>query len=733
MRDQNLGTKLIEIQRLNQEFASREQEMCNIHAAEISGIKANLNTAEITAAGLRQQMSEMRAAEDMAKTQVTNQLVEIQRLNQEFASREQEMRNIHAVEISGINANLNTAEVTAAGLRQQMSEMRAAEDLAKAQLTNQLVETQRLNQEFASREREMRNVHAAEIGGIKAELAIRELVIQRQAEKEKAYESQRVDYELRLCQLADERNELQQCISVLHGQLATLQYSALDNQSLADQERRRLAAELADLNGQLNEVQHRLQSAADANSQESRARAVEIMDATEQIKKLEHQLAEARAKTERVSGLLTAAQTSATEQANRHDRDLASFRKQLDAAKRQLTFRFEQLVWLAHLFDKTIHSFSIALNDVPKSQDGRLLTAQGGILRITPILEQSAPAFLAATYHAFLGRQPDSAGKEAYLTSLAEGKSKVQVLLEIAFSSEARSTRQALNTGNGQVVLADNLADILSFDAEDFLWSAYQSLLGRDPDAAGLAAYTEKLEGGAPKISIFLNIAQSEEGCMHRGLLKNSDQLIPFAASMSELMDYNGEKFVRAAYIGLLGREPDSEGLANYLRVCERPRGKQRVLEQLARSDEVLSPYAGSKLGHALLAARNRRGMLPRFIEAIVRPRGSSYAAKAALESARLTNQGLMHVQFRLLKSIAAANERNDSAQSTLKVVLNRGNRALAEGVAERNLLQLRQPADQLQTIDAFDGGAVEYEKTKENKTNLSIELILQRIRAEML
>jgi len=67
-----------------------------------------------------------------------------------------------------------------------------------------------------------------------------------------------------------------------------------------------------------------------------------------------------------------------------------------------------------------------------------------------------------------------------------------------------------------------------------------------------------------------------------------------------------------------------------------------------------------------------------------------------------------------------------------LKAVLNRGNHALAEAVTERNLLQLRPPAGQPQTIDAFDGEALEYERKHERKADLSIELILQRIRAEV-
>ena len=642
--------------------------------------------------------------------------------------------------------------------------MRSADDLAKAQLSNQLVEIQRLNQAFATREQDMRNVHAAEIDRLAVELTRRELVIQRQEENERTNESRRVELELRLSKLANERNELQQSVNALHGQLSSLQYAALDTKSLVDQERRRQAAEiagfkdelntaeimaaslrhqlsemraaddlataqlanqlveiqrlnqefasreqdlckvhaaeLAELNRKIEDTEHRRKSEGDANSQAIRAQAVEVIRAAETNAKLGRELAETRAKTERLSDLMTTAQTSVTEQSSRNDRELTSIRGQLDAAKRQLTARFQQLVWLAHLFDKTTHSFSVALNDVANTQTGRLLGPLGGVLRIDPLLEQSPSAFIEAIYDAFLGRQPDSAGKDAYLTSLAEGKSKIEVLLEIAFSNEARSVRQVSNAANWQVVLADNLDQLLSFDGDEFLCSAYQSLLGRDPDEIGYNVYMKTLARGSPKISVVLAIAQSEEGERHRDRLKHCDHLIPIVSSTDELMRLDDRRFVRAAYLTILGREPGKSGLANYQRSAGRRRAREKLLARLAQSDEALSPSFGSKIVSALAATPAARGSLLETVRLVLLGGLTSDPTSSALQEARETANRLTHMQLRLLSERVLSSEKLTSTEARLKELLREGNKAIRDGVKERNQLQLRVTPDALQVGD---------------------------------
>ncbi|MCP1471183.1 hypothetical protein J3E64_002887 [Sphingobium sp. OAS761] len=58
------------------------------------------------------------------------------------------------------------------------------------------------------------------------------------------------------------------------------------------------------------------------------------------------------------------------------------------------------------------------------------------------------------------------------------------------------------------------------------------------------------------------------------------------AQSAQQLMRTDGELFVRWAYVTLLGRLPEEEGLAFYLRRMGEGKTKTSVLKQISRSPE---------------------------------------------------------------------------------------------------------------------------------------------------
>lgn len=60
----------------------------------------------------------------------------------------------------------------------------------------------------------------------------------------------------------------------------------------------------------------------------------------------------------------------------------------------------------------------------------------------------------------------------------------------------------------------------------------------------------------------------------------------PPAKTLAELLDHSGEAFVRAAYVTLLGREPDPDGLDLYLDRLARNPHRELVIAALAASDE---------------------------------------------------------------------------------------------------------------------------------------------------
>ena len=59
---------------------------------------------------------------------------------------------------------------------------------------------------------------------------------------------------------------------------------------------------------------------------------------------------------------------------------------------------------------------------------------------------------------------------------------------------------------------ADNVARLLDFHDETFIIKAYEVILGRSPDAGGLANYLTQVRNGVHRGQIIAEIAQSEEG-----------------------------------------------------------------------------------------------------------------------------------------------------------------------------------------------------------------------------
>ncbi|MEJ7934169.1 DUF4214 domain-containing protein [Sphingobium sp. AN558] len=80
------------------------------------------------------------------------------------------------------------------------------------------------------------------------------------------------------------------------------------------------------------------------------------------------------------------------------------------------------------------------------------------------------------------------------------------------------------------------------------------------------------------------------------------------ARSVREIMRADGEAFVRWAYITMLGRQADADGLAFYLRRMSEGKTKVSILKQLKKSAEGRI-YGANLPG---LAIAIRRAMLKR-------------------------------------------------------------------------------------------------------------------------
>jgi len=127
-------------------------------------------------------------------------------------------------------------------------------------------------------------------------------------------------------------------------------------------------------------------------------------------------------------------------------------------------------------------------------------------------------AFLCLAYEDLLGRAPDAGGLATFEGLLAAGVSRAQVAYDIATSPERHS-------------------DVVQF--------YYDALLGRPADPGGLASWVGVLNAGWSDQQVLEGIMGSAEFYAHAGGTPSG--------------------FVTALYADLLGRGPDSGGLASWV------------------------------------------------------------------------------------------------------------------------------------------------------------------------
>jgi O-antigen biosynthesis protein len=135
---------------------------------------------------------------------------------------------------------------------------------------------------------------------------------------------------------------------------------------------------------------------------------------------------------------------------------------------------------------------------------------------------------------------------------------------------------------------ARSLNELLTFWGEEFVRVAYITILGREADEAGLRHYLSSLYSGASKFEIVTRLFSSEEAKSKGLTLDGLDEAMR-TSELYELMCHFDESFVRKAYIAVLGRDIDADGLQNYLsRIRE---GEERI--------EILAELRGSEEGQA--------------------------------------------------------------------------------------------------------------------------------------
>jgi len=165
------------------------------------------------------------------------------------------------------------------------------------------------------------------------------------------------------------------------------------------------------------------------------------------------------------------------------------------------------------------------------------LCSQAGIVRgtYTPppgIAEHTR--FVTNMYRGVLGREPEQDGLQIWIKRIREGRTGASVAQGFVFSSEA----QRSNISN-----------------EQYIDSLYRGLMGREPDSQGRATWLKRLKAGWPRENVFagfINSAEFTKLCSQTGVIRGTYTPPP------GLMEH---VFITRLYRGALEREPDQAGL----------------------------------------------------------------------------------------------------------------------------------------------------------------------------
>lgn len=166
--------------------------------------------------------------------------------------------------------------------------------------------------------------------------------------------------------------------------------------------------------------------------------------------------------------------------------------------------------------------------------------------------------FVAELYETALHRTADSGGLQGWLNLLNGGASRTDVALDIVLSAEHVADMQASLS-----------AGVFAPDPDTSNTARlYYGLLGRAPDAGGLAGWTNLAKQGVP----LQNIAQG---------------FINSAEYQNQHMGMTNTQFVDSLYVDALGRHADPSGLQGWLNALSGGASSAAVAVGIAESSEA--------------------------------------------------------------------------------------------------------------------------------------------------
>jgi Domain of unknown function (DUF4214) len=229
-------------------------------------------------------------------------------------------------------------------------------------------------------------------------------------------------------------------------------------------------------------------------------------------------------------------------------------------------------------------------------------SSEANVNRLKQILNLDGPDFLGQAYLLMLGRPVDPDGFRNYEAQLRAGTSKLSILAELRGSQEGRT--YGANAPDPTVLLGQvpfsvvspgtSLQKLLLLSGSAFVDQGFVSAIGRLPDDADRRRYVARLNGGADKLQILLEVIEANGGVtttsasqnLHAAIRKMRGGLYPLASSIDELLALDDVAFVDCAYKTLLGRPPDALGVVHYLQLIRSGAAKMRIVSGLCLSEE---------------------------------------------------------------------------------------------------------------------------------------------------
>ena len=182
--------------------------------------------------------------------------------------------------------------------------------------------------------------------------------------------------------------------------------------------------------------------------------------------------------------------------------------------------------------------------------------------------------FVSRCYSVILGRSVDAEGLAGWSAALTGGTAAASQIIDGIVSSQEYANKNLSN--------------------EDSVKVLYQAMLGRDPDADGLAAWTAVLDQGYPFGSVINGFCASNEFtalCNSYGIQPGSVNVGPITPKPDDDSPRGKiEAFVKRCYQLILGREADAGGLQGWSDALESNTATAaQIIDGFVRSPEFIN------------------------------------------------------------------------------------------------------------------------------------------------